>query len=78
MGIRWDDGGYSSEVEIHLIIEGRRLPVSHIESESLILRTNEIVPNGHAQISISVDGREEIHDVIIHSSNPEASELTYA
>jgi hypothetical protein len=77
MGIQWQHGGYSAEVEIHLVVEGRRFAVSHIGPDSLILRDEESVPNGHAQIIIKIDGREEVHDVIIHAADS-TSELAFA
>ncbi len=83
MGQRWTDGGYSSDVEIYLILEDRKLPVSLVEGDVIILRDillrdEEPVPNGHAQLSISVDGETEIHDILIHSFCPDTAELSYA
>ncbi len=78
MSQRWTDGGYSSDVEIYLILEDRKLPVSLVEGDVIILREQEPVPNGHAQLSISVDGETEIHDILIHSSSPDSAELAYA
>ena len=78
MGQRWTDGGYSSDVEIYLILADRKLPVSLVEGDVIILRDPEPVPNGHAQLSISVDGEAEIHDILIHSFSPDTAELAYA
>lgn len=77
MGIQWQDGGYSAEVEIYLLVNGRKLPVSHIDDKTLILREDEVVPDGHAQIIIRIDGQERTYDVIINAGES-ASELAYA
>jgi hypothetical protein len=78
MGMRWQDGGYSSHVEIFLLLEGARLPVRQVGPNSLILRDPVEVPHGHARILVIVDGEEEIHDVIIHSRGPVEAELEFA
>lgn len=77
MGIQWQDGGYSAEVEIFLLVDGRKLPVSHIDDKTLILREGEAVPDGPAQVIIRIDGRENIYDVIINAGES-TSELAYA
>lgn len=77
MGVEWQDGGYSAEVEIFLLVDGRKLPVSHVDDKTLILREEEVVPNGPAQIIMRIDGRENTYDVTIEA-NDSASELTYA
>jgi hypothetical protein len=73
MGIRWKDGGYSADVRMRLLVNGKSIPISHIEGETIILRCDEPVPSGHAQIVISVDGRQETKDVIIHTTGTQTA-----
>jgi hypothetical protein len=77
MGIEWDDGGYSADVKIYLFTGGQKFAVSHMTCDKLILRDNAHIPNGHAQLLISIDGREELHDIIL-AVDQESSELAFA
>ncbi len=59
MGQRWLDG-YSAEVEIYLLIAGKRHDVSQIIDDTLILRDQQsISPGTRAMLVIKVDGHEE-------------------
>jgi hypothetical protein len=78
MGFNWQDGGYSSEVKIWLLVDGARFEVAQIGPDTLTLRDDCEVRSGHAQILIDIDGRREIHDVIIGAMLPSKSELAYA
>ncbi len=64
MGQRWLDG-YSSEVDVYLLIKGERYDVAQIGGGSLILRGNPVIAaNTQATLVIIVDGveeRQEIH-----------------
>ena len=78
MGFHWQDGGYSSEVEIHLLIGGKRLPVAQVGKDFLILREPAPVPSGHAELSITIDGIENVHHVIVSNCDPATAELEFA
>lgn len=77
MGIQWQDGGYSADVETYLLVDGRKVPVSHVGPDTVILRSDDFVPSGHAQIVIVIDGREEVYDVILSPIESESLELAY-
>lgn len=65
MGQRWFNG-YSAEVEIYLIIDGRRYDVAQIGKGSLILRdSHEIPPSTHAKLVVKIDGVEEVEQVFL-------------
>ena len=85
MGIRWDEGGYSAQVEIYVLIDGAKHDVAQIGPDSLILRQPLEFAKGPAQIVVSVDGRQETHEVILYrpdesngSSPSRTDELAYA
>jgi hypothetical protein len=78
MGFRWQDGGYSAEVQIYLIVDGRRLPVAQVGKDFLILREPADIPSGHAVLNITIDGNEQLHDIILATSNPATAELEFA
>ncbi len=65
MGIRWQDG-YSSEVRLFLVIDGERIPLSHVSDRNIMLRNRREIPSGtEAEIVIVVDGQEETHRVFL-------------
>jgi hypothetical protein len=78
MGFRWQDGGYSAEVELYLLVDGRRLPVAQVGKDFLILRDPVDVPSGYAELSITIDGNEQIHQIILSARKPAAAELEFA
>jgi hypothetical protein len=78
MGFRWQDGGYSSEVELHLLVDGRRLEVAQVGKDFLILREPAAVPSGHAELIITIDGNEQVHHVILSANDPATAELEFA
>ena len=58
--------GFSSRVRLQLRVRDQLLPVAQVGPDSLILRqTHEIPPSTLAQLLISVDGREETHDILL-------------
>jgi len=65
MGQRWLDG-YSSEVEIYLLIGGARYDVAQIGGGSLILRGSPTISAGtSATLVILVDGEEERQEIML-------------
>jgi hypothetical protein len=78
MGIHWENGGYSAEVEISLIVDGQEYPVAQIGPHSFILRTPQAVKLGYAKIITCIDGRKTEKDVILHAADPSESEVAYA
>lgn len=78
MGFRWQDGGYSAEVEIYLLVDGRRLPVAQVGKDFLMLREPVDVPSGYAELCIVIDGNEQIHQIILSAQKPTATELEFA
>lgn len=65
MGQRWLDG-YSADVEIYLLIKGKRHDVAQIGGSKLILRGNPEIPaNTRATLVVIVDGNEERQEIIL-------------
>jgi hypothetical protein len=75
MGQRWLDG-YSAEVEIYLLVNGKRFDVAQIGNGSLILRDPSPIPaSTHAKLVIKIDGHEEIEHVLLTASADESEKL---
>jgi hypothetical protein len=65
MGQRWLDG-YSAEVEIYLLIDGKRIDVAQIGGNTLILRgAAEIAASTRATLVVIVDSVEEREEIVI-------------
>jgi hypothetical protein len=65
MGQRWFDG-YSADVEIYLVIDGKRYDVAQICRGSLFLRdAHQIPPATTAKLVIKIDGIEESEQVFL-------------
>jgi hypothetical protein len=78
MGRFWEDGGYSAEVRMSLVCEGKHYEVAEIGPTTLVLRNNTELPSGYAQIIIEIDGDREVQNVFVSCHNAEISELQYA
>jgi hypothetical protein len=78
MGRVWSDGGYSSDVTIRLVANGRTYDVAQIGPDSMVLRGDDELPRGHAQLIIIVDGKPRTSDIIVGQSERAPRELTYA
>jgi hypothetical protein len=75
MGQRWLDG-YSAEVEIYLLIAGRRIEVAQIMGDTLILREQHpIPPETFAELVIKVDGNEEREQIFLRAGAESSQEL---
>jgi hypothetical protein len=75
MGQRWLDG-YSAEVEIYLLVNGKRFDVAQIGNGSLILRDPAPIPaSTEAKLVIKIDGHEEIEHVLLTESADESEKL---
>lgn len=65
MGTRWSDG-YSSNVEIYLIVEGEKLRVARIGPDSFVIADQvEIPPSTQCKLVIRVDEHEESSDILL-------------
>lgn len=78
MGIHWKDGGFSTCVEIFLVVDGETIPLSQIGPHSFVLREARSIPRGYARLLIRIDDEEEWHDVILGAADPSEMEVTYA
>jgi hypothetical protein len=78
MGQRWLDG-YSAQVEIYLLIDGKRFEVAQIGAGALVLRgESTIPPNTEAKLVIKIDGVEERDTIVIcNGSEVSRQELQY-
>jgi hypothetical protein len=73
MGQRWFDG-YSADVEIFLLHNGKRFEVAQIGGGSLILREPAPIPAGtHVNLVIRIDGHE-VEEKIYLAESAELSE----
>lgn len=67
MGRRWNDGGYSADVKLSLVIGDKHIPLAQISRTWFILRTALHIPAGtDATILIEIDGRKKRRHVFIH------------
>lgn len=77
MGQRWLDG-YSADVEIYLLIDGRRYDVAQIGGGSLILRGNPEIPaDTTATLVILIDGVEERQEIVLCDPAREEEPIAY-
>jgi hypothetical protein len=75
MGQRWFDG-YSADVEIYLLIDGKRYDVAQIGAGSLMLReSHQIPPDTHAKLVIKIDGVEQVESVFLGDGAENNEEL---
>ena len=75
MGQRWLDG-YSAEVEIYLLIDGRRLDVAQIAGDTLVLRDQQVIPpETSATLVIKIDGHEEREQIFLQAGAESSEEL---
>jgi hypothetical protein len=58
-------GGYSAEVEMHVVRDGSKLKVSQLGPDFLVLDEADDF-EGPAQVILSVDGVEESRNVDVH------------
>lgn len=56
---------YSATITMHMETAGRRLPLSHVGPESVILAEPASVPEGPAIIVVVVDGHETRRSVLV-------------
>jgi hypothetical protein len=65
MGVRWKDG-YSSRVEIFLLIGEEKFRVAQVGPDSFILREGRRFPPGtEGELAIVIDDREQRHHVFL-------------
>ncbi len=67
--------GYSSEVEIYLLVAGEKLPVAKVGPHSLIYRGEpELPPSTDALLVIEIDGQQEQHLIVLYAGAKNNSE----
>lgn len=65
MGQRWSNG-YSADVEIFLVIEGKRYDVAQVGNGGLLLRdSHQIPPSTNATLVLRIDGVEQVEEVVL-------------
>jgi hypothetical protein len=75
MGQKWPDG-YSAHVDLYLLVNGSRFPLAQVGAGSLILRQPQDIPAGtQAKLVISIDGREDIEDVVLGDGASQSQHL---
>lgn len=58
--------GYSTKVEIQLLVAGHRLNVARIRGDQLVLRDKiDLPPTDDAKVVIRVDGEETVTPVVL-------------
>ncbi|MEQ8849754.1 hypothetical protein [Botrimarina sp.] len=78
MGRLWEDGGYSAEIRIELLCNGRRYDVAEIGVDTMMLRNADELPNGYAQLIVEIDGDRSVRDIFVTCENRELAELSFA
>ena len=67
MGKRWSDG-YSADVEIYLMIDGRRYDVAQVSGKSLFLRDHhQILPGTNAELVMRIDDHKQSEKVVLQA-----------
>jgi len=79
MGKHWNDGGYSSEVELSLQIADKTMRIAQIGPKSFILRDAcEYPPGTEGTIVIKVDDRErKVHAFLQNGVTSGVDEVEY-
>ena len=66
MGNRWNDG-YSSDVDIYLIVAGGRIDVAEVGPDSFVINGEFQLPAGtEAELVITVDQSMESYSIVLH------------
>lgn len=77
MGKHWANG-YSSYVELSLRINGKSYPLAQVGANNCILNGQaRCIPGVPAEIIITVDGREEVHEVLLAESAAKTSRVRF-
>jgi len=58
--------GYSAKVTIRLRVNGCMIPVGQVGEDRLIFDEPIALPEGDAEVIVTVDGRESRYPVLIH------------
>ncbi|MCA9288550.1 MAG: hypothetical protein KDA05_08190 [Phycisphaerales bacterium] len=66
--------GYSAEVEMHVLVSGRAVPLAQVGPASLTLRSPERLPTGDATVRVVVDGTRFEMRVAIDAPDQETTE----
>jgi hypothetical protein len=75
MGVKTKDG-YSSQVEIYLLIGGKKIRVAQAGPSRLVLRDLEAIPKeSEGELVITVDGREYKRHAFFHEGVAAGEEL---
>jgi hypothetical protein len=61
--------GYSADVRLTLVLNGRRLPLSQAGPDDVILREPAVVPAGPAEVVAVIDGHERRWRVRLAGTN---------
>jgi len=70
--------GRSADVKIFLQIGGERLRVAQVGPNSMILRDLRKCPPGtSARVIISVDGHEDLHDIVLQRGIGDEAEVHF-
>jgi hypothetical protein len=64
MGIHWKDG-YSSSIDLTLIIDDERLSVAQVGPDYLILKQARDIPDCYANLEIRIDDYLEVHRIAL-------------
>ena len=63
--------GYSTNVVLRLVIEGRTLALSHVGPSGLVVRDDcPPIPAGHGELRIEVDGATDRQDIYLPDGIP--------
>ena len=55
--------GHSADVKMHLVLDGKPLPIAQLGSDFLILREPINHPPANAVLFFSIDGNERVREV---------------
>ena len=65
--------GHSSEIEGHLLVDGRQYPLARLGPEAIGLRIPQALSPSHAEIVLSIDGCVNRTPVYLHAGSSASS-----
>lgn len=76
MAIRFLNTGYSSTVELYLVVNGYKLLVAQVGPDTLVLREPRYIPpSSEGELIIKIDGRTKIEHVMLPRGSTEDAVL---
>jgi hypothetical protein len=69
--------GYSSVVDLRLIVNGETVDVGQTGPDRIMLRQPRELPAGPAELVITVDGKKTTYPIVLQATNGPATVVSY-